>query len=108
MNPSLKDFFEKEKTQVFTPRSVLQYPGNGKDTRAASPRIQHLGCDSGQPAASILGLALVVMLAFIAVQLFVPKYPDQGFITAALEAERSQTDAPYLIPAQNCLRITRY
>ncbi len=60
------------------------------------------------PAASrsILGLALVVMLAFIAVQLFVPQVPDQGFITAALEAERSQTDAPYLysgteLPADN-------
>jgi len=105
MNPSLKDFFEKEKTRVFTPDP---YFSTRVMARIRDVQVREYSIWDAIPATgrSVLGLAVVIMLAFIAVQLFVPQVPDQGFITAALEAERSQTDAPYLysgteLPADN-------
>jgi hypothetical protein len=105
MNSSWKDFFDREKQYVFVPDPHF--------TTRVMARLRELQSREYSiwdviPGAtrSVLGLALVVMLAFLAVQMFVPQIPDQGFVAAALEAERSQSDAPYLysgteIPAEN-------
>jgi hypothetical protein len=105
MNPSLKDFFNEEKKRVFTPDPYFstRVMARLRELQARDYSIWDVIPGATRP---VLGLALVVMLAFIAVQLFVPQVPEQGFITAALEAERSQTDAPYLysgadMPANN-------
>jgi hypothetical protein len=95
MNPSLKDFFNEEKKRIFTPDP---YFSTRVMARLRALQTREYSIWDVIPGASrpVLGLALVVMLAFIAVQLFIPQVPDQGFVTAALEAERSQTDAPFL------------
>jgi hypothetical protein len=105
MNPLLKDFFNEEKKRVFTPDS---YFSARVMARLREIQMREYNIWDVIPGATrpVLGLALVVMLMFIAVQLFIPQMPDQGFVTAALEVERSQTDAPYLysgteIPADN-------
>lgn len=105
MNPSLKNFFEEEKTRVFTPDP---YFSTRVMARLREVQAREYSIWDVIPGASrnVFGLAVVVLLAFIAIQLFLPQVPDQGFITAALEAERSQTEAPYLysgteLPADN-------
>jgi hypothetical protein len=105
MNPSLKDFFEQEKKRVFTPDPYFstRVMARIRETLAREYSIWDVIPGASR---SVFGLALVLMLAFIALQLLLPQVPEQGFITAALEAERSQTDAPYLysgteLPADN-------
>lgn len=95
MNPSLKDFFEEEKKRVFTPDPYFstRVMARLREMKASEYSIWDAIPGGSRP---VLGLAFVVMLAFMALQLFLPQTPDQGFITAALEAERSQTEAPYL------------
>ena len=95
MNPSLKDFFNEEKKRIFTPDP---YFSTRVMARLRELQTREYSIWDVIPGATrpVLGLALVFMLAFIAVQLFVPQVPEQGFITSALEAERSQSDAPYL------------
>src|SRR5215469_14747678 len=95
MNPLLKDFFNQEKKRFFTPDPYFsaRVMARLREIQVREYSIWDVISGATRP---VLGLALVVMLMFIAVQLFVPQMPDQGFVTAALEAERSQTDAPYL------------
>ena len=105
MNPSLKDFFDQEKERVFIPdpHFTTRVIARLREIQSREYSIWDVVPGATRP---VLGLAAVVMLAFIAVQVFVPQIPDQGFVAAALEAERSQSDAPYLysgteIPAEN-------
>jgi hypothetical protein len=105
MNPSLKDFFDQEKRRVFMPDThfTTRVMARLREIQTREYSIWDVVPGATRP---VLGLAVVVMLAFIAVQLFIPQRPDQGFVTAALEAEQSQTDTPYLysgteMPAEN-------
>jgi len=105
MNSLLKDFFEEEKKRIYTPDP---YFSTRVIARLREMHAREYSIWDVIPGASrtVLGLAVVVMLALIAVQVFIPQTPQQGFITAALEAERSQSDAPFLysgteVPANN-------
>ena len=91
----LKDFFAAEKTRIFTPDPFF---AARVMARLRELQNREYSIWDAIPGATrpVFGLAVVVILAFMAVQLFVPQMPDQGFVTAALEAERSQSDAPYL------------
>ena len=77
MNPSLKDFFNEEKKRVFTPDP---YFSTRVMARLRELRAREYSIWDVIPGAtrSVLGLAVVVMLAFLAVQMFVPQIPDQG------------------------------
>ena len=91
----LKDFFNAEKTRIFTPDAFFpaRVMARLRDIQSREYSIWDAIPGAARP---VFGLAIKVLLAFIAVQLFLPQMPEQGFITAALEAERSQSDAPYL------------
>ena len=93
MNPSLKDFFNEEKKRVFTPdpffhTRVLARLDEGQTTRDFS--IWDVVPGSARP---VLALALTMLLAFTAVQLFVPVTPEQGFLDALLESEQGSAEA---------------
>ena len=94
MNPSLKDFFEEEKKRVFTPDPYFSTRVMARVREAQSRNgIWDVIPGSTRP---VFGLAIVLMLAFLAVQIFVPQIPERGFVTAVLEADQSQSDSAFL------------
>src|SRR5947207_3540505 len=97
MNPSMKDFFDDEKKQVFSPDPYFATRVMAR-LREAQVQSREYGIWDVIPTSArpVFGLALVLMMAFIGVQLFVPQMPEQGFVTSVLEAEQSQSEAPYL------------
>jgi hypothetical protein len=94
MNPSLKDFFEEEKKRVFTPDPYFstRVMARLRESRTRENGIWDVIPGSTKP---VFGLAIVLMLAFLAVQVFVPQVPERGFVTAALEADQG-TDSAFL------------
>jgi hypothetical protein len=91
MNPNLRDFFNQEKKRFFTPdpffhvRVLARIGEVEKETE-----IWDVIPSSTRP---VFGLALMLMLTFLAVQLFVPQIPERGFVTAILEAEQTPAEA---------------
>jgi hypothetical protein len=94
MNPSLKDFFEEEKKRVFTPDP---YFSTRVMARLREGRTRENGIWDVIPGSTrpVFGLAIVLMLAFLAVQVFVPQVPERGLITAVIE-EQGQSDSSIL------------
>jgi hypothetical protein len=93
MNPSLKDFFNEEKKRVFTPDPYFhtRVMARVRATHTSEAEIWDVVPASTRP---VFGLALVLMIAFIALlQTFAPQMPDRGFFEAILEAESSPNDA---------------
>jgi len=92
MNPSLKDFFDEEKKRVFTPDPYFhtRVMARVKEAPARDFSIWDVIPNSTRP---VFGLALVLMLSFLAVQFFVPQVPDRGFMDAFLEGEQVPADA---------------
>jgi len=92
MNPSLKGFFEEEKKRVFAPDPYfsMRVMARLREGRTRENGMWDVIPGSARP---VFGLAIVLMLAFLAVQVFVPQVPERGFVTAALEADQNQSDA---------------
>jgi hypothetical protein len=87
MNPSLKEFFKEEGKRVFTPDPFFH-----KRVMARIHEVQprEFGIWDVSPGSTrpVFGLALVLMLAFMAVQVFIPEVPDRGFMDALLEFDQ--------------------
>jgi hypothetical protein len=87
MNPSLREFFNEEKKRIFTPDPFFhtRVMARINETR----REAEIGIWDVIPTSSrpVFGLALVLMLAFLAIQSFMPHMPERGFIDAVLESE---------------------
>src|SRR5262245_19855406 len=105
MHPSLKGFFEEEKKRIFTPGP---YFTTRVIARLREIRRNEYGIWDAVPASSrsVLGLALVLMLAFLGVQVFMPEAPERGFVSSILDLEQAQSEAPFLysgadIPAEH-------
>ncbi len=92
MDTKLKEFFDEEKKRVFTPDPHFhtRVMARVREARAADYTIWDAVPSSSRP---VFGLALVLMLAFLAVQLFIPQIPERGFLDALLEAEQGPSDA---------------
>jgi len=95
MNPSLKGFFEEEKKRVFAPDPYfsMRVMARLREGRTRENGIWDVIPGSARP---VFGLAIVLMLAFLAVQVFVPQVPERGFVTAALEADQGASDSAFL------------
>src|SRR6185295_10881800 len=91
MNPSLKGFFEEEKKRVFTPDPYFstRVMARLRESRTRENGIWDVIPGSARP---VFGLAIVLMLAFLAVQVFVPQMPERGFMDALLESEQGPSD----------------
>jgi len=94
MNPSLKGFFEEEKKRVFTPDPYFstRVLARVRESRTRENDIWAVIPGSTRP---VFGLAIVLMLAFFAVQVFVPQVPERGLVTAVIE-EQGQGDGSFL------------
>ena len=107
MNPSLKDFFDDEKKRVYTPGPYFstRVMARVRATRRAEFDIWDVIPASTRP---VFGLALVLMLAFLGVQVFTPQLPERGFVASVVEAEQDQSETSYLysgsdVPAEHDL-----
>ena len=84
---NLKDFFDSERKRVyepgpfFTSRVIARLNGGH---RIESPLWEMIPA-SVRP---VLILALVLLIGFMAGEVFVPRVPDRGMIEASLESEQ--------------------
>jgi hypothetical protein len=85
---SLKDYFESERRKVITPgpyftsRVMARLNGGHRFENGLWEMIPN----SVRP---VLALALVLIISFIAVELFVPRVPQIGMIEATFEADQN-------------------
>ena len=96
MNSKMDDFFKTERARVFEPGPYFtQRVMAGLAGR--KPLLRENGIWDGvmSGARPIFALALVVLLAFMAIQLFVPDVPDRGPIDAFLAPD--QTDGEHML-----------
>lgn len=94
MNPSLKalkDFFNDEKKRVITPDPYFHTRVMAR-VREAQPRDYSIWDVIPGSCRPVFGLALVLMLAFFAVQFVEPQMPEGGFMDALLEIEQGSAD----------------
>jgi hypothetical protein len=91
MNPSLKNFFNEEKKRVFMPDPYFHTRVMAKVRGISSQTdIWALIPGSTRP---VFGLAVMLLLAFVAVEMFVPQIPERGFVTALFESEQTPAEA---------------
>ena len=91
MNPSLKDFFNEEKKRVFTPDPYFHTRVMARVREGQSQTdIWAVIPGSTRP---VFGLALMLLLAFVALEVFLPKAPERGFVTALFESEQTPAEA---------------
>ena len=91
MDPSLKEFFNDEKKRVITPDPYFHTRLMAR-VREARPREYSIWDVIPGSSRPVFGLALVLMLAFLAVQFIEPPMPDRGFMDALLETEQTPSD----------------
>jgi len=92
MNPSLKDFFNEEKKRVLTPDPYFHARVMARVNEAKSREFSIWDVIPGSTR-PVFGLALVLILSFLAVQTFVPEVPERGFVTALFETEQAPGQA---------------
>ena len=92
MNPSLKDFFNEEKKRVFTPDPYFhsRVMARVREGKSSQTDIWAVIPGSTRP---VFGLALMLLLAFVALEIFVPQIPERGFVTALFESEQTPAEA---------------
>jgi hypothetical protein len=88
MNPSMKDFFDEEKKRIFTPDPYFH---TRVMARLSEAKARDFGIWEVIPGStrSVFALAVMLMLLFGAVQVFVPQVPERGFVDSLVEAEQS-------------------
>jgi hypothetical protein len=89
---NLRQFFESEKSRVFAPdafftKRVMARLRSAQSLKSAVWEILPI---SARP---VLALALVVILCFIAIELFVPQTPQRGVVDSVFESEESPVES---------------
>src|SRR5215470_8182268 len=88
---NLKNFFESEKSRVFMPDAFF--------TKRVMARLhgvhRKLGFWETMPGSTrpVLALALVLILCFLAIELFIPQMPQRGVVESVFEAEQSPDES---------------
>ena len=92
MNPIWKDFFNDEKKRFFTPDPYFhaRVLSRLRNTSVREIEIWDVVPASTRP---VFGLALMLLLTFLAVQTFLPQVPERGFLDAVLESESEPEQA---------------
>ena len=96
MNP-LKDFFEAERKKTidpdafFTHRVMARLDDRARETNRISPiEFWDAVPSSTRP---VLAIALVLILCFAAVEVFVPQVPERGMLESILTPEQSPVES---------------
>ena len=87
----LKDFFDEERKRVFAPRPFFT---ERVIARLNERQIRESGIWELVPNSvrSVLALALLLVLCFLALETFIPQVPQRGMIEAYLEPEQSAAE----------------
>jgi len=96
MNSKLDEFFKTERARVFEPDPYFTQRVMARLAAQISVQRENGiwdGVLSG--ARPVFALAMVLLLAFMAIQLFLPSMPEHGPIDAVLSPD--QTDGEHLI-----------
>jgi hypothetical protein len=91
MNP-LKDFFESERKRVFAPDAFFTQRVMARldERRASDAGIWDMVPSSSRP---VLAFALMLILCFVLVEVFLPQEPERGMVEAYLETEQSPAES---------------
>jgi hypothetical protein len=96
MNSKMDEFFKSERTRVFEPGPYFTQRVMARIAGQVGTQRENgiwEGVMSG--ARPVFALVMVLLLAFLAIQLFVPDIPERGPIDAVLAPD--QTDGEHLI-----------
>ena len=91
MKPSMKDFLNDEKKRVFTPDPYFHTRVMAR-LREVKAREFSLWDVIPGSTRSVFAAAVLLMLVFVAVQVFVPQVPERGFVDSLVEADQSTGD----------------
>jgi len=91
----LKDFFNLERKRVFEPDSffakrVMARLSDGKERSLRDFGIWEALTNSTMP---VLAIALLLILCFIAVELFIPQLPQSGMVESFLAPEQNSGES---------------
>ena len=91
MNP-LKDFFEAERKRVFAPDAFFTQRVMARldERRTSDAGIWEIVPSSSRP---VLAFALMLILCFVLVEVFLPQEPERGIVEAYLETEQSPVES---------------
>jgi hypothetical protein len=89
---SLRDFFESEKSKVCVPdafftKRVMARLHSAHSWKSA---VWDIMPSSTRP---VLTLALVLILCFVAIELFIPQMPERGVVESVFESEESPVES---------------
>lgn len=88
----LKDLFEAERKRVFAPDAFFtqRVMARLNDRSRAESGIWEIVPSSTRP---VLALALMLVLCFFLVEVFVPQEPERGMVETFLEGEQSPAES---------------
>jgi len=95
MNP-LKDFFDAERKRVLEPDAFFSQRVMARfDERSRKKAAQDVGFWEAVPGSTrpVLALALVLILCFFAVEMFIPQVPQSGMVESFLAPEQSPAES---------------
>src|SRR5262245_50408337 len=95
MSP-LKDFFEAERKRVLKPDAFFTQRVMARlDEAVSGNRFRDLGFWDAIPSSTrpVLALALMLILCFVVVEMFVPQLPEQGMVESFLAPEQSPAES---------------
>src|SRR5262245_55177693 len=91
-----KDFFDGEKKRVLEPDSFFTQRVMARlDERSNEQSVQDLGFWDMVPSSTrpVLAVALMLILCFFAVEMFVPQLPQRGMVESFLAPEQSPAES---------------
>lgn len=86
----LKDFFNEERNRVFTPGPFFTQRVMARLDERRPQEIWEVVPTSTRP---VFVLALVLILCFVAVEVFIPQVPPRGLIEAYLDPEQNPAES---------------
>ena len=92
----LKDFFNSERKRVFEPDAFFTQRVMARlNDRLEDAGVQEFGFWDIVPSSTrpVLALALVLILCFAAVEMFVPQEPQRGMVESFLAPEQSPAES---------------
>ena len=95
MSP-LKDFFEEERNRVLKPDAFFTQRVMARLNEAVSvKRIRDLGFWDAVPSSTrpVLAFALMLILAFMVVEVFIPQLPERGMVESFLAPDQSPAES---------------
>jgi hypothetical protein len=88
---NLKDFFESEKSRVFAPDALFTKRVMAR-VHSVAPWKSGIWDIMPGSARPVLALAFVLILCFLAIELFVPQMPQRGVVESVFESEASPVE----------------